>query len=88
MILGSLGRLIKAATLLIKEESRLLSMVIFHEDFMRCEHCGSPYFKKDEHFLINKDAYLDAEIIEEFKTNIIYTCKTCGTVFATIEKGE
>lgn len=63
-------------------------MVIFHEDFMRCKHCDHPYFKKDEHFLINKDAYLDAEIIEEFKTNIVYTCKKCGRVFATIEKEE
>ena len=88
MILDSLGGFITVATLLKKEESRLFSMVIFHEDFMRCKHCEHPYFKKDEHFLINKDAYLDAEIIEEFKTNIIYTCKTCGTVFATIEKGE
>lgn len=88
MILGSLGRFTTAAIFLIKEESRLFSMVIFHEDFMRCKHCNHPYFKKDEHFLINKDAYLDAEIIEEFKTNIVYTCKKCGSVFATIEKGD
>lgn len=60
--------------------------MLFHETFMRCPDCNTPYMVRDELVLLNKDAR-DEGLVREEEAVVRYKCKECERLIAEV-KGE